>query len=74
VQVLTSPDCIAAAEIGENTGLYLFGFKAGGIVIAYAMGYALAGFTTFITILGRYSKQLRPQHLLVLPVPLQINR
>lgn len=49
--------CIAAAEIGENTGLYLFGFKAGGIVIAYAMGYALAGFTTFITILGRYNNQ-----------------
>jgi hypothetical protein len=46
--------CIAAAEIGENTGLYLFGFNAGGIVIAYVMGYALAGFTTFITILGRY--------------------
>lgn len=46
--------CIAAAEIGENTGLYLFGFNAGGIVIAYVMGYALAGFTTFVTILGRY--------------------
>jgi hypothetical protein len=46
--------CIAAAEIGENTGLYLFGFNAGGIVISYMMGYALAGFTTFITILGRY--------------------
>ena len=43
-----------AAEIGENTGLYLFGFNAGGIVIAYVMGYSLAGFTTFITILGRY--------------------
>ena len=26
--------CIAAAEIGENTGLYLFGFNAGGIAIA----------------------------------------
>jgi hypothetical protein len=46
--------CIAAAEIGENTGLYLFGFNPGGIAIAYAMGYALAGLTTFITILGRY--------------------
>ena len=45
--------CIAAAEIGENTGLYLFGFNASGIAIAYAMGYALAGFTTFVTILGR---------------------
>jgi hypothetical protein len=46
--------CIAAAEIGENTGLYLFGFNAGGIAVAYVMGYTLAGFTTFITILGRY--------------------
>lgn len=47
--------CIAAAEIGENTGLYLFGFNPSGIVTAYAMGYVLAGFTTFITILGRYN-------------------
>lgn len=50
--------CIAAAEIGENTGLYLFGFNAGGIAIAYVMGYALAGFTTVITILGRYGNKL----------------
>jgi hypothetical protein len=28
--------CISAAEIGENTGLYLFGFNPGGIAIAYA--------------------------------------
>jgi hypothetical protein len=47
--------CIAAAEIGENTALYLFGFNLVGIPIAYAMGYALAGFTTFATILGRYN-------------------
>ena len=47
--------CIAAAEIGENTGLYLFGFNFVGIPIAYTMGYALAGFTTFATILGRYN-------------------
>src|SRR5215207_5754530 len=47
--------CIAAAEIGENTGLYLFGFNVVGILIAYAMGYALAGFTTFIAILGKYN-------------------
>lgn len=46
--------CIAAAEIGENLGLHLFGFNLVGIPIAYAMGYALAGFTTFATILGRY--------------------
>jgi hypothetical protein len=47
--------CITAAEIGENTGLYLFGFNPSGIAIAYVMGYVLAGFTTFISILGRYS-------------------
>jgi hypothetical protein len=47
--------CIAAAEIGENTGLYLYGFNPPGIVIAYILGYALAGFTTFVTILGRYN-------------------
>jgi hypothetical protein len=51
--------CIAAAEIGENTGLYLFGFNASGIAIAYAMGYVLAGFTTFVTILGRYDNQYK---------------
>ncbi len=47
--------CISAAEIGENSGLYLFGFNLIGIPIAYAMGYALAGFTTFVAILGRYN-------------------
>jgi len=47
--------CISAAEIGENTALYAFGFNSFGIVIAYVMGYALAGFITFPTILGRYN-------------------
>ena len=46
--------CIAAAEIGENTGLYVLGFNHIGIPFAYAMGYCLATFTTFVTILGRY--------------------
>jgi hypothetical protein len=46
--------CIAAAEVGENTGLYVLGFNHIGIPIAYAMGYCLATFTTFVTILGRY--------------------
>lgn len=50
--------CIAAAEIGENSGLYMFGFNPMGIAIAYVMGYALAGFTTFATILGRYNYRL----------------
>ena len=47
--------CIMAAEIGENIGLYTFGFNIMGIGLAYAIGYALAGFTTFMTILGRYT-------------------
>jgi hypothetical protein len=47
--------CIMAAEIGENIGLYTFGFNIIGIGLAYAIGYALAGFTTFMTILGRYN-------------------
>ena len=47
--------CIGSAEIGENTGLYIFGFNAFGILIAYVMGYTLAGFTTFVTILDRYN-------------------
>ena len=47
--------CIMAAEIGENIGLYKFGFNLFGIILAYIIGYALAGFTTFMTILGRYT-------------------
>ena len=47
--------CIMAAEIGENIGLYTFGFNLSGITLAYIIGYALAGFTTFMTILGRYT-------------------
>ena len=47
--------CIMAAEIGENIGLYKFGFNLFGITLAYIIGYTLAGFTTFMTILGRYS-------------------
>lgn len=46
--------CISAAEIGENLGLHIFGFNMIGIPIAYALGYMLAGFVTFLTILGRY--------------------
>ena len=47
--------CIMAAEIGENIGLYTFGFNLSGITLAFIIGYALAGFTTFMTILGRYT-------------------
>jgi hypothetical protein len=46
--------CISAAEIGENSVFYFFGYHLQGIIIGYIMGYAAAGFTTFMTILGRY--------------------
>lgn len=47
--------CIGFAELGENAGLYAFGFNPVGIAIAFAMGYGLAGVATFLTILGRSS-------------------
>lgn len=46
--------CISFAELGENAGFFIFGFNPAGIAIAYAMGYALAGAATFLTILGRH--------------------
>ncbi len=46
--------CISAAVLGENTALYIFGFNLQGIIIGYGLGYLAAGFTTFMTILGRY--------------------
>ena len=45
--------CITSAEIGENLGLYIFGFNVIGIYIAIVLGFAFAGFTTFVTILGK---------------------
>lgn len=55
--------CIAAAEIGENSGFYLFGCSPSGIAIAYVMGYALARFIIFVTILGRYNYNSKEQEL-----------
>ena len=46
---------ISAAVIGENSALYFFGYNLQGIVFGYVMGYAPAGFATFLTILGRYN-------------------
>jgi hypothetical protein len=46
--------CISAAVIGENSAFYFFGYGIQGIVLGYTLGFAAAGFTTFITILGRY--------------------
>src|SRR5574338_368911 len=48
--------CIMSAEIGENTGFFLFGYqRIDGISIGFILGYALAGFATFASILGRYN-------------------
>lgn len=48
--------CILSAEIGMNSSFFLFGYKTPfEIAIAYVLGYGLAGFTTFATILGRYN-------------------
>jgi hypothetical protein len=44
--------CISAAEIGQNSALYFFGYHLQGIILGYIVGYAAAGFTTFMTILG----------------------
>lgn len=47
--------CIASAEIGQNGSLFLLGYSSFfDIAISYVIGYGLAGFTTFVTILGRY--------------------
>jgi hypothetical protein len=53
--------CISAAEIGQNSCFILFGYRtSAGIAVGYTLGYALAAFTTFATILGRstYSDQM----------------
>jgi hypothetical protein len=47
--------CISAAEIGENSAFAFFGYHLQGIIVGYVLGYGLATFTTFMTILGRYS-------------------
>lgn len=47
--------CISAAELGENTVFYFFGYHLQGIILGYIIGFSLASFTTFMTILGRFS-------------------
>ena len=48
--------CILSAEIGQNSSFFIFGFKTPfAITMSYVLGYSLAGFTTFATILGRYN-------------------
>jgi hypothetical protein len=47
--------CVLSAEIGGFLGLYYFGFNPFGISMSYALAYATAGFTTFVSILGRHA-------------------
>jgi hypothetical protein len=47
--------CIMSAEIGQNGGLYILGFNPLGITLSYMMGFLLAGFSTFMSILGRHN-------------------
>jgi len=47
--------CISAAEVGENSVFYFFGYHLQGIILGYIIGFSLASFTTFMTILGRFS-------------------
>ena len=48
--------CMISAEIGQSGSFLFFGYKTPfGIIISYILGYGLAGFTTFATILGRYN-------------------
>ena len=51
--------CISAAEIGQNSAFYFFGYHFQGIILGYIAGYAAAGFTTFMTILGRYDLKIQ---------------
>ena len=46
--------CIMSAEIAENVGLFIFGFNLLGVVLSIILGFSLAGFSTFMSILGRY--------------------
>ena len=43
-----------SAEIGQNGSFYFFGYHLQGIILGYIMGFVAGGFTTFMTILGRY--------------------
>jgi hypothetical protein len=45
--------CVASAELGGLVALYVYGFNSVGILMAYVLAYGLAGFATFVSILGR---------------------
>ncbi|MDE1725463.1 MAG: hypothetical protein KGH76_06170 [Thaumarchaeota archaeon] len=47
--------CIMSAQIGQSVSFLLFGYHdLFGITTSYVLGYGLASFTTFCTIIGRY--------------------
>ena len=48
--------CILSSITGESIGFYLFGFNLIGIIGAYSLGFAVAGFTIFLIIVGRYNE------------------
>src|SRR6185437_8326468 len=48
--------CIMSAQIGQSISFLLFGYHdLFGIMTSYLLGYGLASFTTFCTIIGRYN-------------------
>lgn len=47
--------CLRSAELGQSAGMYMLGTSPAGLGAAMAAGYALAGVSTFLTILGRAS-------------------
>ncbi|TLX92203.1 MAG: hypothetical protein E6K94_00495 [Thaumarchaeota archaeon] len=51
--------CITAAEIGQNSVLAILSYNIQGATLGYLVGYAAAGFTTFMTILGRYQLNVK---------------
>ena len=56
--------CISA-EIGQNSAFYFFGYHLQGIILGYIVGYATAGFTTFMTILGRLILEIQGSTVVV---------
>jgi hypothetical protein len=54
--------CLGSAELGQNAGMYVLGFSPAGLVAAMAAGYALAGMSTFLTILGRTASRDGDDH------------
>ncbi|HJW19628.1 MAG TPA: hypothetical protein VJ571_03635 [Candidatus Nitrosotalea sp.] len=51
--------CVLSSQLGQGISFVLFGYHdLFGIVMSYTLGYVLASFSTFCTIIGRYN----PKH------------